>query len=76
MLTSTPYLLESERQIGSPAIAGDSDTRAFVTETARVDTSSIPTLYSHVDYTVVCINHVFTMLVLYQLATRPIQLPS
>jgi hypothetical protein len=42
---------------------GYSDTRAFVTE-------NLPTFYSHVDYIVDYINHVITMLVLHQLATK------
>ena len=48
---------------------GYSDTRAVVTENP-------PPSYSHVDCTVEYINHVFTRLVLYQLATSPIELPS
>ena len=63
------FAIDAERQLGLPAITGDSDTQAFVTENP-------PTSYSHVDCTVKYINHVFTMLVLHQLATRPIQLPS
>jgi hypothetical protein len=48
---------------------GYSDTRAFVIE-------NLPTSYSHVDRIVDYINHVITMLVLHQLATKPIELPS
>jgi hypothetical protein len=48
---------------------GYSDTRAFVTK-------NLLTLYSHVDYIVEYINHVTMRLVLHQLATKPIKLPS
>jgi hypothetical protein len=48
---------------------GYSDTWAFVIE-------NLPTSCSHVDYIVEYINHVTTRLVLHQLATKPIELPS
>jgi hypothetical protein len=48
---------------------GYSDTWAFVTK-------NLLTFYSHVDHTVEYINDVITMLVLHQLATKPIELSS
>ena len=69
-------LLEFERQLGLPAITGDSDTRAFVTENPLCRYFLYSDSYSHVDRIVEYINHVITRLVLHQLATKPIELPS
>jgi hypothetical protein len=61
------FAIDAERQIGLPAINGYSDTRTFVTE-------NFPTFNSHVDRIIEYINHVTMRLLLYQLATRPIEL--